>query len=384
MKKIAMANPSLIYNRWETEHIEAVKRSMESGSYIGGVSIYQFISELAEYLLIDKSNIVTCANGSDALLIAYQSIGLEAGDEIIMPSLNYIASAESAIRLGLVPVFADTSKEMEYLYSISFDYSYLDSLISNKTKAIVAVNLYGIPANIVALKEYAESRNLILIEDNAQGFGGYIEQNGKKTFTSVYADISTCSFFPTKPLGAMGDGGMIISKNTEWIEKARSIANHGQSSKKYDYHRIGMNSRLDAIQAEILRVRLRHIEEIIDSYNNIADIYSKSLDNCKDIVYKPIVAKGNRATFYQYVVLLKNNQLRNEAISYFNTKGIASQLYYPQNLDQIDILIDKSIKRDSLSLSRDINERMLSLPIYPFMNLNDQEYIIDTLKSIIN
>ena len=379
MAKIKMAKPSLIYERWKEEHDRAIAFSMQSGNYIGGKSIDKFILEMSNYLSIEADNICTCANGSDALLIVYQSIGLKKGDEIIMPSLNYIASAESAIRLGLTPVFADTSKDELFRYSISFDHEYLDSLISPNTKAIVAVNLYGIPANIPKLKSYAESRNLILIEDNAQAFGGYIEEDKIKKPTGVNAHISTSSFFPTKPLSAMGDGGMIISQNKEWIKTARSIASHGQSSLKYDYKRIGMNSRLDAIQAEILRVRLRHIDEIIDSYNFLADRYSSKLGSLVEVLC-PKIAKGYRATYYQYIVLIQNERLRNNLFDKLRAEGIDLQLYYPQNLDEIEVLKAYSVKKDELKLSSDINKKMLSLPIYPFMDTKDQDFVIKILE----
>lgn len=424
-----MADPKRQYQAHKEEFDTAVSAILSSGQYIGGSPLTTFEKHLTEYLGLTEDNITTCGNGTDALRIAYEAIGLEAGDEVLMPSFNYVASAESALQLGLVPLWADINglengKQTPQTFNISCDSDYLNSLLSPKTKALVAVNLYGNPIEASKLKAFCLEHNLILIEDNAQGLGsmptpppplrgtpastartskGEMESKAKYSTTrtdeippsegvslkatgelleqgSLLGDITTTSFFPTKPLACFGDGGAIFSPNKDWINKAHSIARHGQGE-KYDYQRRGMNSRLDTLQAGILDIKLRYLDEFVRQTRAIAQRYMEALQNSKLIL--PNASLLNTSTFHQFTLLL-DESLDREAVRHELIKrGIASALYYPEPLHLNKFYKGQGIQRGTLNHSEDLNYQMLSLPTYPYLTEEEQDYIITQLLDII-
>ncbi len=430
-RHIPMADPKRQYQALKKELDTTVSAVLSSGQYIGGSTLIGFEKHLAEYLGLTEDNIASCGNGTDALRIAYEAIGLEAGDEVLMPSFNYVASAEAALQLGLVPLWADINglengKQTSQTFNISCDSDYLKSLLSPKTKALVAVNLYGNPIEASKLKAFCYEHNLILIEDNAQGLGsqlvppppsklgtpsnrrspigkGGMEGKAKYSTTrtdeippsegvslkatgevldqgSLLGDITTTSFFPTKPLACFGDGGAIFSPNKDWINKARSIARHGQGE-KYDYQRRGMNSRLDTLQAAILEVKLKYLDEFVGQTRAIAQRYMEALQNSKLIL--PDASLLNTSTFHQFTLLL-DESLDREAVRHELIKrGIASALYYPEPLHLNKFYKGQGIQRGSLSHSEDLSRQMLSLPIYPYLTEEEQGYIITQLLDII-
>lgn len=381
-----MMDLTQIYLRYKEEHDTAINRVVQSGRYIQGDEVNIFASEMSRYLLprTNKNIVCTCANGSDALMIAYQALGIKAGDEVIMPSHNYVASAESAIRLGITPVLADTDSDYQYRFAINSDHNYLDSITTKKTKAIVMVNMYGLPCNTDRLRSFCRQKGIILIEDNAQGFGGEAKTSQGIKKMSLHGDISTTSFFPTKPLGCMGDGGAIISDNEDWINISNQISKHGQKS-KYQYECIGMNSRLDALQAAILRVRLSKIDEIINSYNDVAKIYDLMLQS--PYIQKPVLPDDCRPTFYQYTIVLDRALDRKKLMDRLATNGLQTSIYYPEPLSDIHCYKKICVTRCNLKNTNDIKNRILSLPIYPFMAIKDAErnaeIFLDTCKSIL-
>ncbi len=423
-KEIPMADPKRQYRALKTELDTAVSNVLKGGQYILGEEVANFEANLASYLGLQAENIMTCGNGTDALRITYGAIGLEAGDEVIMPSFNYVASAESALQLGLVPVWADINgltngKQTSQTFNISCDSDYLKSLLTPKTKALVGVNLYGNPLEANKLKAFCYEHNLILIEDNAQGLGsqiapppplrgtpskGGMEDRAKYSTTKtkeispleggagecltgevseqslLLGDITTTSFFPTKSLGCFGDGGAVFSTNKEWIVKARSIARHGQG-KKYDYQRRGINSRLDTIQAGILEVKLKHLDDFVGQTRAIAQRYMEALQNSKLIL--PSVSLIDTSTFHQFTLLLdeslEREAVRNELIK----RGIASALYYPEPLHLNKFYKEQGIQRGNLDNSEKLSRQMLSLPIYPYLREDEQDYIITQLLDII-
>ncbi len=396
-----MADPKRQYQALKTELDTAVSNVLSSGQYILGQEVANFEESLASYLGLQAENVMTCGNGTDALRITYEAIGLEAGDEVIMPSFNYVASAESALQLGLVPVWTDINglengKQSPQTFNISCDSDYLKSLLSPKTKALVGVNLYGNPLEANKLKAFCYEHNLILIEDNAQGLGRINNSpiptgentccwlRHKEDYTnassSLLGDITTTSFFPTKPLGCFGDGGAVFSSNKEWIAKARSIARHGQG-KKYDYQRRGINSRLDTIQAGILEVKLKHLDDFVKQTRAIAERYMEALQNSKLIL--PSTSLLDTSTFHQFTLLL-DESLDREAVRHELIKrGIASALYYPEPLHLNKFYKEQGIQRGSLDNSKKLSRQMLSLPIYPYLGEEEQDYIITQLLDTI-
>lgn len=375
-----MADPARQYQLLREELDTAVQHVLGSGQYIGGASVSAFERELAEYLGLGEQAVISCANGTDALELAYEAIGLEAGDEVIIPTHNYVAAAEVAVRLGLIPVWADATGEGGgQCYNIDPDA--LEGLISPKTKALVAVNLYGMPIDAVRLRAFCHEHHLVLIEDNAQGLGGFADVSGQSVPMGLLGDISTTSFFPTKPLGCAGDGGAIVTTNLLWTERARCLARHGQAE-KYDYRMVGRNSRLDAIQAEILRIKLKHLPEFVQMQQQTAKIYTEALRGDARLTL-PMCESGASSTYHQYTLLLDEGLDRERIRLGLIERGVASGLYYPKPLHWYEVYSKRSLVRSSLSRSEDLSCRMLSLPIFPLMTEEEISYIIDNLKDLL-
>lgn len=375
-----MADPVRQYQFLREELDAAVQHVLGSGQYIGGASVSAFERELAEYLGLSAESVISCANGTDALELAYEAIGLEASDEVIIPAHNYVAAAESAVRLGLIPVWADATGEGGgQCYNI--DPNALEGLISPKTKALVAVNLYGLPIDALRLKAFCHEHHLFLVEDNAQGLGGFADVSGQSVPMGLLSDISTTSFFPTKPLGCAGDGGAIVTTNLLWAERARCLARHGQAE-KYDYRMVGRNSRLDAIQAEILRIKLKHLPEFVQMQQQTAKTYTEALRGDARLTL-PMCEAGASPTYHQYTLLLDEGLDRERIRLGLIERGVASGLYYPKPLHWYEVYSKRSLVRSSLSRSEDISRRMLSLPIFPLMTDEEINYIIDNLKDLL-
>lgn len=372
-KTITHADPGRQYRHLQSELDEALQRVLDSGQYIGGQEVSALEHELSAYLSIPHGTVATCANGTDALGLAYETIELMPGDEIIMPSMNYVASAEAAVRRGLVPVWADVHPSGPYSYTIESDEVYLRSLLSPRTRAIVGVNLYGHAIDAGRLGAFAERHNLTLIEDNAQGMGGR-DHTGRPM--GRLGAIGTTSFFPTKPLGCMGDGGAIVSTRTDWIARARELANHGQTA-KYDYHRVGTNSRLDTLQATILRVKLRHLDELTRTARAIAHTYTEALEPLG--VVCPPRALLECATWHQYTILLPEGVDRTALISAMTEAGIPLRLYYPEPLHATSLYRELGVLRGALPHTETIARHMLQLPIYPLMRHEEAQYVLHHL-----
>lgn len=370
-----MADPARQYQLLRDEINTILANLLASGQYIGGEQVAHFEQELAIYLGLPSGGVVSCANGTDALELAYRVVGLEAGDEVIMPSFNYVASAESAVRLGLVPIWADVMGCGEQMYNIEVRPSELETLLSERTRALVGVNLYGHPIEAQMLRTFAHEHGLILIEDNAQGLGGKTHND---VSLGALGDIATTSFFPTKPLGCMGDGGALMTANAEWAARARSLANHGQSC-KYNYHYVGMNSRLDALQAAVLRVKLRYLDEFVSSTRRIAEYYMNELEDLPELEL-PSRTLLTTSTFHQFTCLLSKGIDRDRVMTTFRDHGIQLQLYYPAPIHSTLLYATLGVQRSDLEQTEYLSKRMLSLPIFPLMTLEEAREVLDVFK----
>lgn len=366
---IPMADPSRQYALLRDELEPALIRLASSGQYIGGDEVRLWEEELGAYLGVTPAGVISCANGTDALEIAYQTIGLVAGDEVIMPSANYVASAEAALRLGLRPVWADISGGGAQAFNVDPDDIYLTSLLSERTRALVGVNLYGHPVDAERLQAFCRRHGLIFIEDNAQGLGG-TTPTGKRM--GSLGDISTISFFPTKPLGCLGDGGAIITSRPEWVERARMLARHGQTG-KYQYHLVGRNSRLDALQAGVLRIKLRHLASFVDSTRAIARYYLDTLSNRG--LELPDRDLLGYSTFHQFTLCLPDGTDRDALLTAMRNAGIALQLYYPEPLHATQLYSQLGTQHTPLLRTEHSARTMLSLPIFPLMSLEESEQV---------
>jgi len=292
--KIKMVDLHGQYLGIKDEIDEAIKSVLDSGQFINGIQLEQFTKEFADYLNVN--HVIPCANGTDALQIGIMALDFKPGDEIIMPSYNYISAAEVAVLLGLKPVFVDVDRQ-----TFNIDVSQIEGCITSKTVAILPVHLYGQCTDMEPILRIADQYKLAVIEDNAQSIGAeYTFSDGRVMKAGTMGTIGTTSFYPTKNLGCYGDGGALMINDRDLAEKCRSIANHGQSTSGI-YDMIGINSRLDELQAAILRVKLRYLEEFINYKRNIADMYNKAFEKHPKIE-SPFRAPYSTHTYYKYVL----------------------------------------------------------------------------------
>ncbi|SOD11627.1 UDP-2-acetamido-2-deoxy-ribo-hexuluronate aminotransferase [Fibrobacter sp. UWB16] len=344
-----------------SEFKQAEQDVLDSGCFIGGPVVQALESELAEFT--GAKHAITCGSGTDALTIALLALGLQPEDEVIVPDFTFIAPAECVMRLGGIPKFADIDPETLQVSAES-----IAKLITPKTKGIIAVNLFGQCAPYAEIQECARANSLWLIEDSAQAFGA--TQNGVPACT--FGDISITSFYPAKPLGCYGDGGALFTANDELAQKIRLIANHG-SQQRYIHEICGMNSRLDALQAAVLRVKLRHFKDELKKRSENARKYSEFFNAVPGIAPQEI-ANGNMSTYAQYTVLAED---RKSFIEKLDAAEIPYCIHYPQPLHTQPCFKGLSASRDCASNAMEACQKVVSLPMCAF---TDVEEIIARLR----
>ena len=354
--------------------IDRAMINVASGAhYIMGPQVKELEQELADYTGV--KHCLTCANGTDALTLALKAWGIGSGDAVFVPDFTFFASAEVVALEGATPIFVDVDDITFNIDVESLEKAIVQTLAESKLtpKVIVAVDLFGLPANYPAVKAVAQKYNLLILEDGAQGFGGSI--NGQKACS--FGDIATTSFFPAKPLGCYGDGGAVFTNNDEWAQLMNSYRVHGKGTDKYDNVRIGMNSRLDTIQAAILQVKLRAFDKEVESVNEAARHYTELL---KDKVKTPVIPEGFGSSWAQYTIQLPNEQQRSQLQATLKEAGIPSMVYYPKPMHQ-QTAFQNTIQPAGCSC--DVAERLcgtvLSLPMHPYMEPSDIERICSIL-----
>ncbi|MFT6323897.1 MAG: UDP-2-acetamido-2-deoxy-ribo-hexuluronate aminotransferase [Salibacteraceae bacterium] len=347
----------------------AVAKVMNHQQFINGPEVALFENELGIYL---EANVLGVGNGTDALEIALLTLGIGAGDEVLVPSFSYFASAEVIERVGAVPVFVDVDA------TFTIDLVDASSKISAKTKAIIAVHLFGFSANMEELLKLAVSNNLKLIEDVAQAIGGECKVNGAWRKVGSIGDMGCISFFPSKNLGAFGDGGAIISNNKAHLVKAKMLAQHGQSS-KYEHDVVGMNSRLDTIQAAILSVKLPCLADWTKRRQELARIYKKAFNTIDAITlgYEPEYSKH---VYHQFTMLVKGD--RNKIKYELQKMGIPIRLYYPKAIHQQKAF--SHLTPVGLNNTETFQSQMVSLPIHPTLTNEQAEYVVECVKSFLD
>lgn len=358
------------YQRLKEEIDASISAVLSSASFINGQQVKQFAEELAAYMGV--RHVIPCANGTDALQIAFMSLDLPKGSEVITPGFSYAAVAEVCHLLGLKPVYADVD-----LNTFNILPDEIERLITDKTSAIVPVHLFGQSADMEAIALIAKKHKLKLIEDNAQAIGAYCQINGQKKMTGTIGDIGTLSFFPSKNLGCYGDGGALCTNDDLLADKIRMIANHGQK-KKYHHEVIGLNSRLDTMQAAVLLVKLKHLNSFIDERKKVAEQYNSLLSQVEGIsVPKP--ATYSTHVYHQYTILLDEDINRELVMNKLKSEGIPSMVYYP-----MPIYKQEAYKQDiRLKHCEELCSRVLSLPIGTDMEQEQIEHIITTLIETI-
>lgn len=367
---IPMVNLHDQYLEIKDEIDRSIAGVIDSCHFINGPDVKAFEEELANYLGV--KHVIGCANGTDALQLAFMSLGLEEGDEVITPSFTYAATAEVLGLLKLVPVFVDVDPS-----DFNIDVKKLERSISARTKAILPVHLFGGAANMEAIKTIADKYGLFIIEDNAQAVGAeYKYSNNSSKKTGTIGDLGTLSFFPSKNLGCYGDGGAVLTNNDSLAAKVRMIAKHGQS-KKYYHDVIGCNSRLDSIQAAILRVKLKHLDEYTDRRRGSAAVYDKMLKEVEGIDV-PAQPKFSNHVYHQYTIKVKED--RDGLQKHLSEKGISSTIYYPVPLHLQKAFVNIPNRKGDLSVTEEIMGQVLSLPIDTQISIEQQEYICTTIK----
>lgn len=348
-------------------------------NFISGAQVAELEKELAEY--VGVKHCVTCANGTDALSIAMMVWDFGEGDAVFVPDFTFFSSGEIVSHCGATPVFVDVEKDTYNMSADSLEKAVKKVADDGKLKprAIVAVDLFGLPADFSKLKPIAEKYGLLILEDGAQGFGGRIGDS----LACSFGDIATTSFFPAKPLGCYGDGGALFTDNDEWADLMRSIRVHGKGTMKYDNVRIGLNSRLDTIQAAILSVKLKAFKEYeVEAVNKAAEQYTALL---KDTVTVPVVPEGFYSSWAQYTIQLKDREQRDKLQQILKDNGIPSMIYYPKpmhkqlafGLATADGACDYGF---DCSTTESLCDTVLSLPMHPYLKEEEIRKVAEVVR----
>ncbi|WP_226390145.1 DegT/DnrJ/EryC1/StrS family aminotransferase [Penaeicola halotolerans] len=358
------------YEEIKEEVNAAIQSVIDDTSFINGPEVKNFALSLAQYT--GAKHVIPCANGTDALQIAMMALDFKPGDEVIVPAFTYVATVEVIALLGLIPKFIDVE---ETTFELKVDQ--IESLISPKTVAIVPVHLYGQCSNMEAILKTAKKHDLKVIEDTAQAIGAvYTFSDGKKAQAGTMGDIGTTSFFPSKNLGCYGDGGAIFTNDDQLAGKLQMIANHGQRI-KYHHASIGVNSRLDTLQAAILNVKLKHLSRYSASRNEVADKYDAAFKDHSNLLI-PVRSRSSTHVFHQYTLRLENVD-RDAFKVYLAEKGIPSMVYYPIPLHQQEAYLAYGYQAGDFPIAERLCQQVISLPIHTEMKAEEQAYIIETI-----
>ncbi len=375
MRPIQMVDLKTQYHNIKNEVDAAVIDVLESSAFINGKPVQQFAEALADYMGV--AHVVTCANGTDALQIAMMALGLQPGDEVITPSFTYIATTEVVALLRLKPIFVEVDVK-----TFCMDVEFLRKAITPKTKAIVPVHLYGHAANMEAIMQVAEEHNLYVIEDNAQAIGAdYFFKDGTQKKTGSIGIIGTTSFFPSKNLGCYGDGGAIFTNNDVLAEKMKMIANHGQN-KRYYHELVGCNSRLDTLQAAVLNIKLKKLDDYIGERIKAADHYDTAFADHPKIT-TPYRAQYGKHVFHQYTLILEGVD-RDGLVNYLSSKNIPSMIYYPVPGHKQKMFEAFGGLSYDLPATDWLTERVISLPIHTELEKEQLHFITSSVLEFIN
>lgn len=354
-----------------------IKNVIGSANFIMGKPVMDLEEQLAQY--VGTKHCITCANGTDALVLALKALGVKEGDAVFVPDFTFFASAEAVSVVGATPIFVDVDADTFNISVLDLQQKIVATLHDGvlQPKVILTVDLFGLPVDYAAIRAISCKYGLYILEDGAQGFGGSI--NG--LMACGFGDIATTSFFPSKPLGCYGDGGALFTNNDEWAELAKSYRSHGKGNFKYDNVRIGMNSRLDTLQAAILKVKLKAFAEYeLKNINDIAYEYTKCL---KDIVHTPVVPEGFYSSWAQYTIVLDDETTRNKVQNELKNKGIPTMVYYPKPLHKQTAYAKLKSYNDTLPITEKLCNTVLSLPISPYLENIEVQEISNALRNAV-
>jgi UDP-2-acetamido-2-deoxy-ribo-hexuluronate aminotransferase len=365
------------YNALKEQMDNSVLDVMSRAEFIMGREVKELEDKLSEY--VSKKHCITCANGTDALKLALMCWGIGKGDAVFIPDFTFFATGEVVAELGATPVFVDIDKDTFNISPQDLENSIVSILEEGKLtpKVIIAVDLFGLPANYEELKKIAKRHKLYILEDGAQGFGGAIKINNNWHRACSFGDISTTSFFPSKPLGCYGDGGAIFTDNDEWANTMNSLKVHGKGSSKYDNIRIGMNSRLDTLQAAILLVKFNaFITYELNNINIAALKYTEKLSGEVDV---PLVPNNYYSSWAQYTIKFEDSYQRELVINNLSNNSVPSMIFYPKPMHKQEAFRYDYRCFSGCDISNNLTQTVLSLPLHPY--IEDKE--IDLVAEII-
>lgn len=356
---------------------QAMLEVAASGAFIMGKQVKELEQQLAEY--VGVKHCVSCANGTEALTLALKAWGIKAGDAVFVPDFTFFASAEVVSLEGATPVFVDVDVDTFNIDPAALEKAIEKTIKEGKfqPKVIITVDLFGLPANYQAIRKIADKYHLLILEDGAQGFGGEI--NGKKSCS--FGDISTTSFFPAKPLGCYGDGGAIFTDNDEWASLMDSLRVHGKGSFKYDNVRIGMNSRLDTLQAAILKVKFDAFKNYeLNDVNKAARLYTQKL---KDLVKTPVIPEGYLSSWAQFTIQLQDEKQRDGLQTYLKEQDIPTMVYYPKPMHEQTAYLGLGYQSGDFPVTESLCGKVLSLPMHPYLTEEEINKICQAISEYL-
>lgn len=375
MKPIQMVDLVSQYKKIKPEVDAALENVMNSAAFINGPEVKAFKSELQEYLNV--KHVIPCANGTDALQVAMMALDLKPGDEVIVPTFTYVATAEVIALLQLTPVLVDVDANHFMIDPVE-----VEKAITSKTKAIVPVHLFGQCANMDAIMAIAKKHDLFVVEDTAQAIGAdYTFKNGETHKAGTIGNIGATSFFPSKNLGCFGDGGAIFTNDDDLATKMTMIVNHGQS-KRYYHDSIGVNSRLDSVQAAVLRIKLRQLNKYNAARNAAAEKYDAVFKD-HPMLTLPARAENTTHVFHQYTLKLKGKN-RDELKAFMDDKGIPCMIYYPVALHMQSAYKDERYAEGSFPVTEELCEQVFSLPMHSELEDDQIELITSSVLEFLN
>ena len=375
MKKIEMVDLKSQYQKIKPEVDKAIEEVINSAAFINGPIVKEFQANLEKYL--DVKHVIPCGNGTDALQVSLMALDLQPGDEVITTTFTFIATAEVIALLQLTPVLVDVDPDT---FHISIEE--IKNAITSKTKAIIPVHLFGQTADMEAIMQIAEENNIFVVEDNCQAIGSdFTFSNGKKQKSGTIGHIGCTSFFPSKNLGCFGDGGAIFTNDDSLAQKMRGIVNHGMFVRYY-HDMVGVNSRLDSIQAAVLNIKLKNLDSYIEARQSAAKYYNSAFANHPRIK-TPIIAKNTTHVFHQYTLVIEDMN-REELIKFMNDRGIPVMIYYPVPLHQQKAYIDPRYKDGDFPVSEFLSKNVISLPMHTELDDEELKHITSSLLEFLN
>lgn len=365
------------YESHKSEIDNAMLKVVTESNFISGYHVNELEKQLADY--VGVKHCITCANGTDALTLIMMAWDIKEGDAVFVPDFTFFASGEVVSYEGATPIFVDVCRD-----TFNIDVKKLEDSIRKvinegkyTPKAIIAVDLFGLPADYIELEKIAKKYNLLLLEDGAQGFGGRIGDRKACSF----GDAATTSFFPAKPLGCYGDGGAIFINDDEVAGLLKSLAVHGKGEDKYDNIRLGMNSRLDTIQAAVLKIKFKAL--IDNELNDVNKAYGLYNERLKDIVEVPFIPEGYYSSFAQYTIKLKNKIQRDSLQAYLKENGIPSMIYYNKPMHKQMAFSNLKFYDNDYPITNQLCDCVLSLPMHPYLSVTDVSLVCDKVKEFI-